>query len=63
VAEVTVSVVLPETPPSVAVIAVDPSVIEEVKPWEATALLTVATLVSEELHSTVAVRSCVEASL
>jgi hypothetical protein len=63
VAAVTVSVVLPETPPKVAVIVVVPAATDVAKPCEPPALLIVATPAAEELQATWVVRSCVVKSL
>jgi hypothetical protein len=57
VAVVTVSVVLPEIPPNVAVIVVDPAATAVARPLEPAVLLTVATVVNEELQATEAVMS------
>jgi len=58
-----VSVVDPNTLPSVALIVVEPDVSADPSPSKPEALLTVATLVLEELHTTCAVRFCVELSV
>ena len=63
IAAVTVSVVLPETPPKVAVIVVVPAATDVAKPCEPPALLIVATPAAEELQATWVVRSCVVKSL
>src|SRR6266700_3997680 len=63
VAAVTVSVVLPETPPKVAVIVVVPAATDVAKPCEPPALLIVATAAPDELQVTWVVRSCVVLSL
>src|SRR6266704_2021138 len=63
VAFVAVSVVLPETSPSVAVIVVVPAATDVAKPCEPPALLIVATPAAEELQVTWVVRSCVVLSL
>src|SRR2546428_456471 len=63
VAFVTVSVVFPETSPSVAVIVVVPAATDVAKPCEPPALLIVATAVLDELQVTWVVRSCVVLSL
>jgi len=55
VAAVTVSVVLPEIPPNVAVIVVDPAAAAAASPLEPAELLTVATVVDEEVQVTEAV--------
>jgi hypothetical protein len=57
-AGVTVSVVVPLILPDVAVIVADPVATEVASPLDPSALLTVATLVSEELQITDAVTSC-----
>src|SRR6266436_3898499 len=62
-AAVTVSVVLPETPPKVAVIVVVPAATDVARPCDPPALLIVATAVLDELHVTWVVRSCVVLSL
>jgi hypothetical protein len=54
---VTVSVVLPETPPNVAVIVVDPAVAAVASPLELAALLIAETVVDEELQVAEAVMS------
>ncbi len=59
VAAVTVSVVLPETPPKVAVIVVVPAATDVARP----ALSIVATPVFDELQVTWVVKSCVVLSL
>src|SRR5437667_6247745 len=63
VAAVTVSVVLPETPPKVAVIVVVPAATDVARPCDPPALLIVATAVLDELQVTWVVRSCVVLSL
>src|SRR5260370_20111173 len=63
VAAVTVSVVLPETPPKVAVIVVVPAATDVAKPCEPPALLIVATAVLDELQVTSVVRPCVVKSV
>ena len=63
VAGVTVSVVDPDTLPSVALIVVEPDESADPSPSKPEVLLTVATLVLEELHRTCAVRFCVELSV
>ena len=55
-AVVTVSVLLPETVPTAAVITVLPMLVELASPLVPAALLTVATLVTDELHVTWVVR-------
>src|SRR5256712_2850239 len=62
-AAVTVSVVLPETPPKVAVIVVVPAATDVARPCDPPALLIVATAVLDELQVTWVVRSCVVLSL
>ena len=57
VAEVTVSVVLPDLAPSVAVIAADPGATEVVRPVEPAVLLTAATVVLDDCQVTNPVRS------
>jgi len=57
VAVVTVRVELPEAPPNVAVIVVEPSATAVARPLEPAVLLTVATASNEELQVTDAVRS------
>jgi hypothetical protein len=59
VAEVTVSVVDPGIPPSVAVIVVEPAATEVAKPLEPAALLMVATPAADGLQATAVVRFCV----
>ncbi len=63
VAEVTVSVVLPEMAPLAAEIVVLPTAAELANPCEAAALLTVATLVLLDAQVTCVVRFCVELSV
>src|SRR5207247_367042 len=63
VAAVTVSVVLPETPPKVAVIVVVPAATDVAKPFEPPALLIVTTAAAEGLQATWVVRTCVVLSL
>ena len=63
VAEVTVSVVLPEMAPLVAEIVVLPAAAELASPCEPAALLIVATLVLLEAQVTCVVRFCVELSV
>jgi hypothetical protein len=60
VAAVTVTVVIPETPPKVAEIIVEPGLVAVVTPFDPEILLTDATVESAELHVTELVRSCVE---
>jgi hypothetical protein len=57
VAEVTVRAVLLDMPPSVAVIAVNPTSAEVASPWEPDALLILATTAFEVLQVTDAVIS------
>ena len=59
VAEVTVSVVEPDTLPDVALIVVEPAATDVANPLEPAALLMAATAASDELQVTVVVRSCV----
>jgi hypothetical protein len=59
VAGVTVSVVDADTPPEAAVIVVEPAATEAANPSDPAALLTVATLIADELHAAVLVRSWV----
>src|SRR6266581_3693322 len=63
VAAVTVSVVFPETSPSVAAIVVVPAATDVAEPCDPPALLIVATAVLDELQVTWVVRSCVVLSL
>ena len=49
-AGVTVSVVLPDTPPDTALIVVEPAAVTSRKPFEPAALLIVATAVLDELQ-------------
>jgi hypothetical protein len=63
VAAATVSVVLPDTAPRVAVIAVLPTLTVVTRPREPAALLIVATAGVAEDHVTVVVRFCVELSV
>ena len=58
-ADVTVSVVVPETGPNAAVIVAEPLAIALAKPEVGTVLLTVAMELSEELHATLVVMVCV----
>lgn len=62
VAAVTVSSVVADTSPRVAVIVVGPAVSDDASPSVPEALLMVATFVSEEDQVTVEVKSCVELS-
>ena len=57
-AGVTVTFVEPEMPPAVAVIVAEPLPKADASPLLPAALLTVATLVFEELHVTDVVMSC-----
>jgi hypothetical protein len=57
VAEVTVSMVLPDLPPNVAVIVVEPEATTVARPLEPAVLLIVAAAGSDELQVTAAVRS------
>src|SRR3990172_3212222 len=59
VAGVTVSVVLPDLPPKVAVIVVGPAATDVANPLVAVSLLMTAVAVSDELQVTTEVRSCV----
>jgi hypothetical protein len=63
VAAVTVSVVDPDTAPSVAVIVEDPGLTAVVTPVVPAVLLTVAIVGAEELQVTMLVRSCIELSV
>src|SRR2546425_12096859 len=63
VAAVTVSVVFPETLPSVAVIMVVPAATDVARPFDPLALLIVATPGLDELQVTWVVKSCVVLSL
>ena len=63
VAEVTVSVVLPEMAPLVAETVEVPAAAELANPGVPAALLMVATLVLEDAQLTCAVRFCVELSV
>lgn len=63
VAALTVSVVEPVTPLSVAEIVVEPMFAVDARPCEPAALLMVATSVSLEAQVIVAVRFCVDASV
>ncbi len=60
VAAVTVSGVVPEIAPTVAVIVVDPGVTAVDRPLNPVALLTVATAGVDELHTAMVVTSCVD---
>jgi hypothetical protein len=62
VAVVTVSVVLPDTPRSVALIVLVPTPTELASPYEPAALLIVATVGDDEDQVTADVRFCVELS-
>ena len=59
VAEVTVSVVEPDTLPDVALIVVEPAAAEVANPLEPAALLMAATAAVDEFQVAVVVRSCV----
>ena len=63
VASVTVNVVSPVTSPLIADTVVLPTPAAVARPFEPAALLTVATVSSEEAQVTCAVRSCVELSV
>jgi len=63
VAAVTVRVVDADTVPRVAVIIVEPGPAVVVIPFDPDVLLTVATVVTEELHVTEALMSCTELSV
>jgi hypothetical protein len=63
VAGVTVSIVPPDTVPSVAVIVVVPGAMLLARPLVPVALLIVATAVLEDDHVTCVVRSCVVVSV
>ena len=58
VAGVTVSVVLPEIVPDIALTAVEPAATGVARPLEPAVLLTVATAAADEVQVTDAVRSC-----
>jgi hypothetical protein len=60
---VTVRFIDPDTVPLAAAIVTDPGLTAVARPWEADALLIDATVGSEEVHATEAVRSCVELSV
>jgi len=62
VAGVTVKLVDPDTVPSVALTVTDPMLSDVASPSYPDALLTAATVGSEELHTTLVVRFCVELS-
>ncbi len=62
VAALTVNVVVAETLPDAAVIVSEPAATDAASPLEPAALLTVATVVFEELQTTTEVRFCVELS-
>ncbi len=62
-AGVTVKLIDPDTLPLAAVIVTDPGLTPVARPWDADALLIDATVGSEEVHATEAVRSCVELSV
>ena len=57
VAGVTVTVVVPDTPARPAVIVAPPTPLPVTRPWLPAALLTAATVGSDEIHVTDAVRS------
>ena len=59
-AAVTVKFVDPDIPPRLAVTVLEPGAVVVAIPFEPGALLTDATLVSEELQVTELVKSCVE---
>jgi hypothetical protein len=59
VSEVTVNVVDPDILPDVAVIVVEPAVVELASPLEPPALLMAATAAADEFQVTDAVKSCV----
>ena len=59
VSEVTVNVVDPDILPDVAVIVVEPAVVELASPLEPAALLMAATAADDEFQVTDAVKSCV----
>jgi len=63
VADVTVSVVVPDFPPDAAVMVVEPVPTDVASPLEPAALLIAATDVDDEVHVTVPVKSCVELSV
>lgn len=63
VAGVTVSGVEPETPPSCALMVVEPCAAVVARPFEPLALLTVAVPVADELQVTADVRFCVVPSV
>ena len=62
IADVTVSELLPDTLPNAAVTVVEPVARDKASPLEPNALLMMATVVSEELQATSAVRSRVALS-
>jgi hypothetical protein len=59
VAEVTVKVAEPESPPDVAVIVVEPAAADVARPLEPAVLLMAATPEDDEFQVTAVVRSCV----
>ena len=62
VAEVTISVAVPETLPDVAVIVDEPAATDVANPFEPAALLIAATAVLDDFQVTPVVRFCVEPS-
>ena len=62
-AGVTVKLIDPDTVPLAAIIVTDPGLTPVARPWEADALLIDATVGSEDVHATEAVRSWVELSV
>ena len=62
-AGVTVKLIDPDTAPLAAAIVTDPELTLVARPCEADALLIDATVGSEDVHATEAVRSCVELSV
>jgi len=62
-AAVTLSAAVPETPSSLAVMVAAPGASALAWPWVPATLEIVATISSDELQVTAAVRSCVEPSL
>ena len=62
-AGVTVKPIDPDTAPLAAVIVTDPGLTAVASPWDADALLIDATVGSEVVHATEAVRSCTELSV
>lgn len=59
VAGATVSVVVSEIPPDIAVIVVEPAATDVANPFEPAALLMVAIAALDEFHVTAVVRCCV----